>query len=360
MTKATGPERMTGITLRDIAQEAGVSVTAVSMALHNSPRISSARRQHIQGLAAEMGYRHDPMLAALSSRRWRKYPSHEGTTLAILADGAIEAEAGIREGAAARGYQVEVFQIGDYADPKRLADVLYHRGIVGLLVAQIFRRGFSAAFDWSRFIAVACAEGYERPPIHLIMPNHYQAVQEAWDHAWAGGCRRIGLALFNMPGAIDVRERQAAFLERQQQVAREARIPLCLLEAAVAGDQAGRRRVIAQLGAWMEEWKLDAVLGFNSLFYWYFLEIPARQRRACRFIDLWMSEPPITHTGMFLPQAEIGRRSVEYLDALIRGGVKGLVDHTATLSLTFTWHEVVRGRQGSAPRKKGPPSRRRA
>lgn len=45
------------ISLRDIALRAGVSVATVSMALRNSPRISTERRAQIQQLATEMGYR---------------------------------------------------------------------------------------------------------------------------------------------------------------------------------------------------------------------------------------------------------------------------------------------------------------
>lgn len=41
---------------RDIAQKLGISVSAVSMALRNSPRISTEMRQQVQALASELGY----------------------------------------------------------------------------------------------------------------------------------------------------------------------------------------------------------------------------------------------------------------------------------------------------------------
>ena len=41
------------ITMKDIAQELGVSVTTISKAINNHPDISPARRRQIQSLLAE-------------------------------------------------------------------------------------------------------------------------------------------------------------------------------------------------------------------------------------------------------------------------------------------------------------------
>ncbi len=57
------------ITLSDIAARIGVSKKTVSLALHNSPRISMRRRQQIQQLAEKMGYVPDPFLSGLAKYR---------------------------------------------------------------------------------------------------------------------------------------------------------------------------------------------------------------------------------------------------------------------------------------------------
>lgn len=328
------------ITLRDIARRTGVSVTTVSMAMRGNPKIPSGTRTRIGDAARAMGYQFDPMLAALSARRWSRKPTHAGTTLAVLADGHVEGDTGMREYAASRGYSLEVFQIRDYRDPRRLADVLYSRGILGVIVAQIFKPGFCAAFDWSRFIAVGCSEGYERPPVHLVMPNHFKAVQEVWDRAWAVGHRRIGLALLNMPLAIDYHERCAAFLERQRRVAESERVPICLLEPLlIEDDQEAHARVVRKMGDWIHDTKLDAVLGFNSYFYWLLRDAERQARKKTAFYDLWIAETPILNPGMYLPHSEIGRRAVEFLDSLIRGGERGIAEFPATIALNFSWRE---------------------
>jgi DNA-binding LacI/PurR family transcriptional regulator len=55
------PEAIAGrrrsVTLRDVADEAGVAVSTASRALANPDRVSAATRQHVQGVAMRLGYR---------------------------------------------------------------------------------------------------------------------------------------------------------------------------------------------------------------------------------------------------------------------------------------------------------------
>ena len=44
------------VSMKEIAQEAGVSVSAVSLALRNSPKVSEKRRLEIEQIAERMGY----------------------------------------------------------------------------------------------------------------------------------------------------------------------------------------------------------------------------------------------------------------------------------------------------------------
>lgn len=339
------------VTLRDVAEEIGLSTATVSMALRHSAKLPPATRARVVKVAHEMGYKSDPMLSALASRRWIRHKVPVGSTLALLTDGQVEGLDGMTRQAASLGYHIEEFQIGDYADPRRLANVLYNRGILGVIVAQIFKPGFCAKFDWSRFVAVACSEGYERPPVHLVMPNHFKAVQEAWDRAWADGCRRIGLALFDMPLAIDYHERCAAFLERQRQASECDRIPICVVSVVTGTADERHLKTVRQLGAWMDRWKPDMVLGFNGYFYWLLRDAGWKAPRDVKFYDLWSHEGSQALTpGFFLSRSELGRRAVEYLVALIRSGERGLPPNPITLSINFTWND------GPAKRKTRPPN----
>ena len=52
------------VTLSDIAKEAKVHVTTVSLALRDHPRIPAETKQRIKDLAKKMGYAPDPILSA--------------------------------------------------------------------------------------------------------------------------------------------------------------------------------------------------------------------------------------------------------------------------------------------------------
>ena len=60
-----------GGTLADIAREAGVHVTTVSLALRNHPRLPESTRLRLQNLAKLRGYTPDPWLPA-------RRPGHPG------------------------------------------------------------------------------------------------------------------------------------------------------------------------------------------------------------------------------------------------------------------------------------------
>ena len=55
------------VTQADVAREAGVSRTLVSMALSGSPRVAEGTRQHIESVAASLGYTRDLSAATLAS-----------------------------------------------------------------------------------------------------------------------------------------------------------------------------------------------------------------------------------------------------------------------------------------------------
>ncbi len=322
----------TRITLSDIARHVDCSISTVSLALHDSPRLSDAKRAAVQLAAQQLGYRPDPVLSALSSHRWHRPPVSAGSTLAFIADIRVDDLISMETYARHFGYRLETFDLRDYPTGRDLSNILYNRGITGVLIGQIATPGFVESFDWSHFSSVAISKGDFRPPAHLVCPNHFGAVQSSWDYARQMGGRRIGLIVFEEPGALDFHDRRAAFLERQLNMPASRRVPV--LSITSEDVKRGIHRVI---DAWIGRHKPDVVLGFNETFYWGIKDGGWRVPEQIKFISLWKMEKNPAFPGQLLSLKEINCRAIDWLDTLLRSGVRGLPEHPATMEIDMKW-----------------------
>ena len=331
------------VTIRDVAAKTGYSAATVSLALRDSPHLPEATRTRVRCVAEELGYRPDPLLAAIAARRWHGHPAEIRSTIAVISDadpsGAQKMEGwnGLERRARSLGYQITHYRVQDYPDAKRLSTLLYNRGVLGILVGQIFAPRFCAQFDWSHFASVAISEGAFRPPIHLVMPNHFHAVQQAWDYAREQGCRRIGMALFDIPTALDMHDRHAAFQDRQTTVPRTSRIPVLSLPSDHIRSKAPLLSADSSLAAWIEQHRPDAILGFNDGFQWTLEVVGYAGAGSPLFISLWKQRADAPWPGLLLPVDEIGARAVDWIDSLLRSGERGLPTYPATMEIEMRW-----------------------
>ena len=60
------------VTRKDIAEQAGVSVSVVSRALNNSGYVESEKKARILQIAEELGYSPNPVAMSLASRRTKQ------------------------------------------------------------------------------------------------------------------------------------------------------------------------------------------------------------------------------------------------------------------------------------------------
>jgi LacI family transcriptional regulator len=320
-------------TLSDIARLSGFSKSTVSLALNHHPRIPEATTRGIRAIADRIGYHPDPALARIAANRWRRQATH--STIAFLTtdhpDGGLLdgiSISGARSRAEMFGYRLEHFQFEQYNNAKRLGEVIFNRGIRGVIVGKLTRPELVAEFPWAHFAAVACDTGFVRPPVQLVMPDHAHAVHRAWQEAANRGYRRIGLVLFDEYSAIDYFDKMSAYLFNQRLLPAEERLEVGHINPHNTGA----------LRAWIEEQRPDVILGFNPLVYYWLQQLGCRVPEKLGFISLLCGKSPEQNLAMLREDMGLlGQVALEQLDLLLRTNQFGLPKIVTTQLIESTW-----------------------
>lgn len=234
--------------MQDVAAKAGVSCMTVSLALRNHPSLPERTRDRIQKLAATMGYRSNPLVAAFVASRRSGRAGRKHLPLAFVTSlsspDAWKANSTYHryfKGAADRaqhlGCQLDPYWFDvDSVTPERMSDILYHRGISGLILAPITRAGGSLSLDWSRFCSVALGYSMAQPRVHRACNHQFHTMLQALQHLHGLGYQRIGLATTVVDDKRVDHNWIAPYLYYTQQVMRAPALPFFLEEAWNAGD----------------------------------------------------------------------------------------------------------------------------
>ena len=183
------------MTMKDIARELGISVSTVSRALKDSPRISAERRAMIQQYAREHNF--TPNMLAESLRHSKVQP--------IKLIGVIIPEfthfyfssvlAGIEEEASARGYCIMVAQSGEsYEREVRICQSFYENKVCGIIVSQAknthrynhFERLMEAGVPLVFYDRICTGVNASR-----VVVDDYMGAFNAVTHLIETGCKRI-------------------------------------------------------------------------------------------------------------------------------------------------------------------------
>jgi DNA-binding LacI/PurR family transcriptional regulator len=194
------------VTLRDLAERAGVSHVTVSRALRNDPSISPARRAEVKKLAEEMGYRPDPTLSALSAYRFARQQHKIQSALAWVnrhpnpkywrMSGELKAYwIGAEKAALRFGYHLEEIITEPDAPVKRLEKILEARGVRGILLPPHHVPLDWAGFDWNKFSAVRFGMSVRNPDVHAVTSDQMRAVVMAMEKIRQHGYDRIGIVV---------------------------------------------------------------------------------------------------------------------------------------------------------------------
>lgn len=350
-------------TLADIAQRAGVHVTTVSLAMRQHPKIPTGTRNRICRLAAEMGYRPDPILQALTAYRSRTMP-RKPPTLAYLSDQPQQVGtaatstaiwfAGAKTRAFDLGFNLEhVRTRNPAAHDLHVIDTLLARRIGGLIIADVASLELESRPDWTHLSAVKIGHAPARPPVHRVMSDDYAIIRMAMARAIAAGYRRIGLV---MPQSWkDQAENRwvAGYLVAQANLALADRIPALLFpdSAHLPDESAVPPELLAR---WFRTSRPDVIISKASFIRAALTGLGLRVPRDVAFIDLFLEDTSGRTAGVRHNHAEVGAFAVETLAGMIERKGFGVPSSAATTFIAGVWCDGVSCPPRSAGKTKEP------
>lgn len=192
--------------LRQLARLAGLSTSAVSLALRDSPKISAATKRRVRRLAERSGYQPDPTIVAMMSHLRKPRAVRRQACFGVISfyDEPLPWErsrhlAGIYAGMTRRadglGYRLEPLWLrAPGMTYRRFRGILDARGIEGLLCfgSPDLAQEFPPELDHYAVVTVGLSI---RTPLHRVTSHFYNDMVHVLDRVHDLGYRRPGLVL---------------------------------------------------------------------------------------------------------------------------------------------------------------------
>lgn len=252
------------VSMRDVAALAGVSRSAVSLALQGHPSIPLSTRESIIAASRQLGYRKNLLVAALMSVRRNHTAGPKRATVAFLTSHPPDdswrkigphrqVHAAASAHASEVGLQLEEFSLGDLdMRPERVRSLLKARGVHGLLVAPLPGDYTRLDFDISDFATVGLGLSVKEPSIDRVAIDHFFEAQLAFQNCLALGYRRIGFAVAaGVSHRLEHRWRSGILLA-QQHLPVAARVPPLMPQS--------QEEIPNLLDRWISRHRIEAVI----------------------------------------------------------------------------------------------------
>lgn len=331
------------ITVRDVAAAARVHFTTAARALKNDPRISAETCARVKDAARQLGYMPDPMMSAFAAYRQKdQIPKFRGTIAWVtnfpkrhdwhnLAsdryyDGAVQQ-------AAELGYQLEEFWLHEpKMTAKRASQILFSRGIRGLLLApQPHNRGH-LSLRWEDFSVVSFGYSMVRPKVHLVAPAHFRAVVTCFRQLRALGHRKIGFYCEHSKDERNDRLWSSAFLSERELLPESREIPLLMPKVYAAPP----------LLQWYRRYRPTAIIttyqGSGPLKWLRDAKCRIPQEVSIAFLNT--EQTSLNVAGINEHSAQIGIAAVNLLAGMLQRGERGLPEAPLRVLVEGVWADA--------------------
>ncbi|UFU07800.1 LacI family DNA-binding transcriptional regulator [Ruania halotolerans] len=184
------------VTMKDVAEHAGVSIATVSFVVNDTKPVTAATRARIEAAMSELGFRRNAVARALASRRTRivalVYPVLEHP----LSTSSVEFFTSAAAAASARGYHLVIWPVSN--DGRELGELLGQGLVDGVLLMEVQLE--DPRIDvleraGTPFALIGRTRDYGKYP-HVDI-DFEATVQAAVDHLTALGHRSLTLVIGN-------------------------------------------------------------------------------------------------------------------------------------------------------------------
>lgn len=335
-------------TLQAVAKACRCSAATVSRALAGSPLVSADRRSRIESVAAELGYRRDPLVSAvMGNLRGVRAQTFRGNLALVHVRGAQqprlvpfqrEVVAGAKRRATELGLGLEVFDLGERVlAPVVLGRMLRARGVLGVILLHHQRTSELSGFPWEAFPVVELDHSQAQPALDTVCIEHHETMTVALQSLEARGYRRAGL-----------------FIERHKDERLRFRWSAAFRSFQETNGALGTLPVLSQpeltaptVKAWIQAHAPDVVIGHrDEVLEW----VP--KRNAPDFLNLNWNERTRPCAGLDLRPELQGATLVETVVARIHRHERGPPAEPRTVMVAGRWIEgptLRRGEPVSSP-----------
>jgi DNA-binding LacI/PurR family transcriptional regulator len=323
----------------DVAREAGVARSTVSLALRNHPSIPVHTQERVREAAARLGYQPDPMLSALADYRNQLRPATYHGTLAWLANDQPpfhwrtvgmfqEYYNGCQARAATHGYRVEIFDLAaDGMSPAQLSRIFQARNIGGILLCPQPRPNMAVEFPFDRFAAVAFGYSLVSPQLDIAAPMQFRAARETMRRLYLLGYRKVGYVHSSVTDARADHNFLAGYLVERHLHGRGVLIPP--LDEDKLGAPAFRK--------WFKKYRPDAVVTGGARLLGIIAQagyrVPEDIGVACPSLPL--SPNPLS--GVREDSFHIGESAVDFLVSMLHKGMRGVPAKPRSILVPGVW-----------------------
>lgn len=331
------------VNMREIARITGVSIATVSKSLTNKSDISASTRQRVLAVCERLGYKTNPLVAALMRSRRRHTSPASGLTLAYTtafptADGwrkhpspiFRQLFAGAEARAEERNYRLEHHWLfRDGMSNQRFSQVLEARGIKGILLAPVPYTHTAIELNWPAFSTVVLGLTPSTRQFHRVTTDYYQSMLLVMEHCRQSGYRRPGLAV-RMETVARLEYRwEAAYLVAQQRLGLSQTAKPLIVEEWTPEN----------VGRWLRREKPDVVIGpvlgrLEEL-------ITASGKRVPEdigLVGLLVPRPGDRLAGVLQDGEILGATAVDQLISQIERNETGIPNHPITHTMLGRWN----------------------